>query len=142
MNNFMKKIVIALSVILLMTSCQEQNLIDKGFARAAEQYELMYEVTPLGMYPRTVNNTGETRLIGAEPLKTGANWTTGFYPGVLWQLYAHTGDIMWKVKAEKVTRALEVQKNQNHHHDIGFIIMSSFGKAYDFRQPTDSSFSV
>lgn len=132
MNNSMKKIVIALSVILLMTSCQEQNLIDKGFARAAEQYELMYEVTPLGMYPRTVNNSGETRLIGAEPLKSGANWTNGFYPGVLWQLYAHTGDIQWKVKAEKVTRALEVQKDQIHHHDIGFIIMSSFGKAYDY----------
>ena len=112
--------------------CPERSLIEKSFDRAAEQYELMYEATPPGMYPRTVNNTGETRLIGAEPLKTGANWTTGFYPGVLWQLYAHTGDIMWKVKAEKVTRALEVQKNQNHHHDIGFIIMSSFGKAYDY----------
>ena len=128
----MKKTIIAFSAILLLASCQEQRLIEKGFARAAEQYELMYEVTPLGMYPRTVNNSGETRLIGAEPLKSGANWTNGFYPGVLWQLYAHTGDVQWKVKAEKVTRALEVQKDQIYHHDIGFIIMSSFGKAYDY----------
>jgi chondroitin AC lyase len=84
------------------------------------------------MYPRTVNNSGETRFIGAEPLKSGANWTNGFYPGILWMLYAHTGDLAWKVKAEKVTRALEVQKDQIYHHDIGFIIMSSFGKAYEY----------
>lgn len=127
-----RKISVLISAVLLLASCQEKALIDKGFARAAEQYELMYEATPLGMYPRTVNNSGETRLIGAEPLKSGANWTTGFYPGVLWQLYAYTGDVEWKVKAEKVTRALEVQKDQIYHHDIGFIIMASFGKAYDY----------
>ena len=119
-------------LIFLLVSCEEQKLIEKGFARAAEQYQLMYESTPPGMYPRTVNNSGETRFIGAEPLKSGANWTNGFYPGILWMLYAHTGDIAWKVKAEKVTRALEVQKDQIYHHDIGFIIMSSFGKAYEY----------
>lgn len=119
-------------LIFLLVSCEEQKLIEKGFARAAEQYQLMYESTPPGMYPRTVNNSGETRFIGAEPLKSGANWTNGFYPGILWMLYAHTGDIAWKVKAEKVTRALEVQKYQIYHHDIGFIIMSSFGKAYEY----------
>ena len=131
-NNRMKRIVFIASAILLLTSCQEQRLIEKVFDRAAEQYELMYEATPLGKYPRTVNNSGETRLIGAEPLKSGANWTNGFYPGTLWMLYAHTGDIQWKVKAEKVTRALEVQKDQIYHHDIGFIIMASFGKAYEY----------
>ena len=127
-----RNIAVLFAAVLLLASCQEKALIDKGFARAAEQYELMYEATPLGMYPRTVNNSGETRLIGAEPLKSGANWTTGFYPGVLWQLYAYIGDVEWKVKAEKVTRALEVQKDQIYHHDIGFIIMASFGKAYDY----------
>lgn len=118
--------------LFLFSSCGENHLIKKGFDRAERQYELMYEATPDGMYPRTVNNSGETRLIGALPLKAGANWTNGFYPGVLWQLYAYTGDVRWKVKAEKVTRALEVQKDQCHHHDIGFIIMSSFGKADEY----------
>lgn len=132
MNNLMKNILFMVSAVLLLASCQEQRLVEKGFARAAEQYELMYEVTPDGMYPRTVFDSGHTRYVGAEPLKSGANWTNGFYPGVLWLLYAHTGDIQWKVRAEKVTRALEVQKDQIYHHDIGFIIMPSFGKAYDF----------
>ena len=120
------------AVVLMSCSENEQRLVEKGFERAAQQYELMYEATPLGMYPRTVNNSGETRLIGAEPLKSGANWTNGFYPGVLWMLYEHTGDVQWKAKAENVTRALEVQKNQIYHHDIGFIIMASFGKAYEY----------
>ena len=104
-------------------------MVNRAFERAAQQYELMYEATPVGMYPRTVDDDGPTRLVPAEPLKTGGNWTNGFYPGVLWQIYAYTGDEQWKERAEKVTRALEVQKDQNHHHDIGFIIMSSFGKA-------------
>lgn len=120
------------AVVLMSCSENEQRLVEKGLERAAQQYELMYEATPSGMYPRTVNNSGETRLIGAVPLKSGANWTNGFYPGVLWMLYAHTGDVQWKAKAEKVTRALEVQKNQIYHHDIGFIIMASFGKAYEY----------
>ena len=128
----MKNVLQILLLASVMLSCREQRLIEQGFERAEEQYALMYEATPAGKYPRTVNNSGETRLIGAEPLKSGANWTNGFYPGVLWQLYAHTGDLQWKAKAEKVTRALEVQKDQIYHHDIGFIIMSNFGKAYEY----------
>lgn len=124
--------------VLAMTGCADRNepLVNRGFERAAAQYECMYEATPYAMYPRTVNNSGETRLIGAEPLKTGANWTNGFYPGVLWQIYAHTEDPVWKARAEKVTRALECQKYQRHHHDIGFIMMSSFGKA-DLYSPSE-----
>ena len=124
-----RKFTLFVTIILLLASCQEKVLVNRSFVRAAQQYELMYEATPIGMYPRTVDDDGSTRLVPAEPLKTGGNWTNGFYPGVLWQIYAYTGDEQWKERAEKVTRALEIQKNQNHHHDIGFIIMSSFGKA-------------
>ena len=126
------KYLIIVAAISVSCADSESVIVRSAFERAAQQYELMYEATPLGKYPRTVNNSGETRLIGAEPLKSGANWTNGFYPGTLWMLYAHTGDIQWKVKAEKVTRALEVQKDQIYHHDIGFIIMASFGKAYEY----------
>lgn len=131
MKGILKYLII---VAAISVSCvdSESLIVRSAFERAAQQYELMYEATPLGKYPRTVNNSGETRLIGAEPLKSGANWTNGFYPGTLWMLYAHTGDLHWKVKAEKVTRALEVQKDQIYHHDIGFIIMASFGKAYEY----------
>lgn len=128
-------LIIVAAISLSCADC-ESVLVRSAFDRASQQYELMYEATPLGMYPRTVNNSGETRLIGAEPLKSGANWTNGFYPGVLWQLYAYTGNVEWKVKAEKVTRALEVQKNQSYHHDIGFIMMASFGKA-DLYAPSE-----
>lgn len=135
MKGILKYLIMA---AMISVSCMdgENLLVRSAFERALQQYELMYEATPLGMYPRTVNNSGETRLIGAEPLKSGANWTNGFYPGVLWQLYAYTGDVEWKVKAEKVTRALEVQKDQSYHHDIGFIMMASFGKA-DLYAPSE-----
>lgn len=134
----MMKLYTLIIVAAISVSCAdcESILVRSAFDRASQQYELMCEATPLGMYPRTVNNSGETRLIGAEPLKSGANWTNGFYPGVLWQLYAYTGNVEWKVKAEKVTRALEVQKNQSYHHDIGFIMMASFGKA-DLYAPSE-----
>lgn len=135
MKGILKYLIMA---AMISVSCVdgENLLVRSAFERALQQYELMYEATPLGMYPRTVNNSGETRLIGAEPLKSGANWTNGFYPGVLWQLYAYTGDVEWKVKAEKVTRALEVQKDQSYHHDIGFIMMASFGNA-DLYAPSE-----
>ena len=84
----MMKLYTLIIVATISVSCAdcESILVRSAFDRASQQYELMCEATPLGMYPRTVNNSGETRLIGAEPLKSGANWTNGFYPGVLWHL--------------------------------------------------------
>lgn len=57
-------------------------------------------------------------------------WTSGFYPGILWYLYEYTQDDYWKKNAETVTAFLEQQQYNTNDHDIGFRISCSYGKGY------------
>ncbi len=60
-------------------------------------------------------------------------WTCGFWPGQLWYLYQGTGDAFWKEQALQVSDAiLPVAYKEPHSHDIGFMMMPSIGKAYEF----------
>lgn len=58
------------------------------------------------------------------------DWTSGFYPGVLWYLYEYTGKDFWKGNAEKVTELLEEQQYNTHDHDVGFRIFCSYGNGW------------
>jgi len=60
-----------------------------------------------------------------------SDWTSGFFPGSLWQIYRLTNDSFWKNKAAIWTHRLEGQKNNYGTHDIGFIIMSSYGHGWN-----------
>ncbi len=63
---------------------------------------------------------------------TANGWTSGFYPGILWHLYNYTGHEEWKELAIKSTDGLYEEQFSNRSHDIGFIILSSYGNGYDF----------
>lgn len=58
---------------------------------------------------------------------THVDWTDGFFPGVLWQLYNHTKDAKWKGWAQRATHGLESQQFNTGTHDIGFLVLCSFG---------------
>jgi unsaturated chondroitin disaccharide hydrolase len=73
------------------------------------------------------------------PIAAGANsktwstggpgdWTSGFYPGMLWQMYEATGDPVWLARAQSWTAGIESQKNNTRTHDVGFMIYNSFGQ--------------
>ena len=34
------------------------------------------------------------------------HWCEGFFPGILWMLYKHTGDQRWREPAERLSRVL------------------------------------
>ena len=55
-------------------------------------------------------------------------WTSGFYPGVLWMVYEQTGDETFRELAVKHTLPLADLLDRETDHDIGFQLMSSFGK--------------
>ena len=55
-------------------------------------------------------------------------WTSGFYPGVLWQIYGETADNRFLELAVKHTLPLAGLLDQVTDHDIGFQLMSSFGR--------------
>ncbi|MEP2278191.1 glycoside hydrolase family 88 protein [Maribacter sp.] len=86
---------------------------------------LDYPVDSIG-FPRSY--TKETK----EVFKVKPNdWTSGFYPGNLWQLYKLTGEEAFKSEAMAWTSFLEKEKTNGGTHDMGFKMYCSFGEGYD-----------
>ena len=62
---------------------------------------------------------------------TRDEWCSGFWPGVLWYDYEYTGDESIRQEAERFTESLKyLSQTPIYDHDLGFLIMTSFGNAY------------
>jgi hypothetical protein len=81
--------------------------------------------------PRSYNfSTGILKKIKSK------DWTSGFFPGTLWQIYTLTGDVKFKEKATVWNAFIEKEKFNGTTHDMGFKVYSSFGKglAYENKE--------
>ena len=120
--------------MLFVTRLPAQQIrLDTVFADAEKQTRLMLQEIPAAkaanpalVSPRTLEN-------GALKLVTSKDWTSGFFPGVLWYLYEFTRKKEWKDAAIKYTANIEKEKTNGGTHDMGFKINCSFGNGR-FRQ--------
>ncbi|MBO6167435.1 MAG: glycoside hydrolase family 97 catalytic domain-containing protein [Kiritimatiellae bacterium] len=69
---------------------------------------------------------------GTYKVESATGWTTGFFPGSLWLLYALSGDEDFKTAAEKWTPRLESAKNYTRNHDMGFMFFCSYGNGIKY----------
>ncbi len=60
------------------------------------------------------------------------DWVSGFFAGNLWYLYRLTGDACWAQNARRHTAILDSVKYLRWHHDVGFMINSSYGNGLRF----------
>ena len=112
-----------------------EQLRGRVFDVAQAQVVYMDSLLPEGRCPRTFQgDTLVTSDIGW--------WTSGFYPGVLWQLYEETKDLEFRELAVKHTLPLAGLLERETDHDIGFQLMSSFGKMCRYTSPTDTLFAT
>ena len=74
--------------------------------------------------PRTLSPEGKLILVPSK------DWTSGFFPGVLWFLFELTGDKKWESQARMYTANIEKEKLNGKTHDMGFKIYCSFGTGY------------
>jgi len=64
------------------------------------------------------------------------DWVSGFYPGALWYTYEyakrrHWPDAeTWRKRADLWTTGLTAEQFTTTNHDLGFMLMDSFGHAY------------
>ncbi len=75
-------------------------------------------------FPRSLEPNGQIRGVASR------DWTSGFYPGVLWYAYEYTGNEAYKKLAQEWTALVEDQKTNAGTHDMGFKINCSFGNGY------------
>lgn len=63
------------------------------------------------------------------------DWTSGFWPGILWYTYEYTHDTMWKQQAQRYSRALfPLVDSAAIDHDLGFQVFTSIGNGYRLTQ--------
>ncbi len=95
--------------------------VNLDFAR--RQYTAMLAaVDGAGRNPRTISPAGTPRLVPA------GDWTSGFFPGALWLLFASSQDRRWRAAAEKQTALLENEQFDRSTHDLGFKLYCSYGQ--------------
>lgn len=59
------------------------------------------------------------------------DWTSGFWPGILWYIYEYTRDDEIRKQAERYSSALfSVVDRKADNHDLGFMMFCSSGNAY------------
>ncbi|MBN1926751.1 MAG: BNR-4 repeat-containing protein [Prolixibacteraceae bacterium] len=76
--------------------------------------------------PKTTNKDGSLRTTGIY------DWTSGFFAGNLWYIYALTNDGKWKNEAIKWTEALDTIQYWTGNHDVGFMMYCSYGNGLKF----------
>jgi len=131
----MKKIILGLTVLLFCACSANHNDksfdVDKALKYCAGQTNrTLNELEPIDytMMPRNIMdslNTWSCRKVSNE------EWTSGFWPGVLWYDYEFTKDPRIKSEAEKFTASLGfLSKTPAYDHDLGFLVFCSYGNAY------------
>ncbi len=118
-----------LTVVSILPRAQVNN-VSRLVADAAVQAKLMLseiadarEGKPELVSPRTLEK-GNLKLVSSR------DWTSGFFPGILWYLADYTGSNEWKKQALAFTANIEREKNNAGTHDMGFKIYCSFGNGY------------
>jgi|GEM_PF-52913 len=89
-----------------------------------EEVSRIHQTNPTLVSPRSLNEKGELIAV-----KRG-DWTSGFFPGVLWYLYEYTKDDSWKQAASEHTAFIEEEQYNGKTHDMGFKIYCSVGNGY------------
>lgn len=71
-----------------------------------------------------------TTTAGAWSTTAASSWTSGFYPGMLWQMHARTGETAWRDAAVERMAGIESQKTNDGTHDLGFMVGIPFISGY------------
>jgi unsaturated chondroitin disaccharide hydrolase len=126
-NSMMRNIVITIILIGLVRLGYSQNT-KKIYAQAEQQINLLHEEALKNrsgrlIFPRTVAKDS-AKLIAS------GDWTSGFFPGILWMLFERTGNPEWQSRAEAFTALMDREPRNRSSHDVGFKVYDSYGQGY------------
>jgi unsaturated chondroitin disaccharide hydrolase len=124
-----KAILVPVLAGFMLTGCAQQLKVKNIFSDAGKQTDLLLKSIPAAkktnpdqLLPRTVD-AGELKMVSSR------DWTSGFFPGILWYLFEYTGEQQWKEQAQLYTSYMEREKTNPGTHDMGFKIYCSVGNA-------------
>ena len=117
----------AATVVTSAAGSPASDFINENVAHAANQYRGHLDtIDSIGHFvnPRTTLPDGNIWYVPVD------DWCSGFFPGSLWYLGELTGDQNWSRRAADYTETLDSAQYLTWHHDVGFIIGSSYLNGY------------
>lgn len=128
-----RKLLLSLGVFLMTpVFCHAENndisnVINNDINFSTRQYSLMLQ--QIGRegkvrIPKTIDKLGRMVYIPID------DWCSGFFPGSLCYLYQLTNDKSWLLQSKRFTEALDSIQYLTWHHDVGFMIGSSYLNIY------------
>lgn len=117
----------AATVVTSAAGSPASDFINENVAHAANQYRGHLDtIDSIGHFvnPRTTLPDGSISYVPVD------DWCSGFFPGSLWYLGELTGDQDWSRRAADYTETLDSAQYLTWHHDVGFIIGSSYLNGY------------
>jgi hypothetical protein len=135
----MRKITLICCCALFFYGCQQlmrdvvqpkqvdQSFLENRLSELTQKAKKHLQSYPVDStrFPRSVETD---KSVFATPSRS---WTSGFYPGTLWHLYAFSKDKELKEAATDWTKYIEKEKWDTHTHDLGFKVNCSHGLAYE-----------
>lgn len=118
---------IAASVVVSAAGTPSSDFVKENATHAANQYRgHLATIDSIGHFvnPRTVLPDGSIWYVPVD------DWCSGFFPGCLWYIGELTGDKSWSQRAADYTETLDTAQYLTWHHDVGFIIGSSYLNGY------------
>lgn len=128
-----RKLLLSLGVFLMTPAfCHAENndisnIINNDINFSTRQYSLMLQQIGRGgkvRIPKTIDKLGRMVYIPID------DWCSGFFPGSLCYLYQLTNDKSWLLQSKRFTEALDSIQYLTWHHDVGFMIGSSYLNIY------------
>jgi len=106
-----------------LTPVKEQEItftLDDALVKLGAALERLNDTT---LNPRTLED-GNVRFVPSR------DWTSGFFPGILWMAYEYSGDTSWLESADHYSMNIEQEQYNGSTHDMGFKMYCSFGQGY------------
>ncbi|MGO4921271.1 glucuronyl hydrolase [Maribacter spongiicola] len=130
-----KRIFLVLFLVSGWCNAQEPKLEETLIDRVSEQYEYLYHYSI--KFLDTDKPMPRTLVEGKLHAVSIYDWTSGFYPGSMWNLYGLTNNTEWKNRANYYTKLLEPLQFYTETHDLGFMIGDSYGNALKYMDNQD-----
>ena len=121
-------------------TAEQQCWVNKIYHRIETKLENNAKVLQ-NIIPYRVDENGKYTDIRYDPCYEGITWwTNGFYGGLLWLMYEHTGKEIYKIAAEKQELMLDdaFKAYDGLHHDVAFMWNLAAKPAYLFTGNHDS----
>lgn len=110
-------------LFFISSNIQSQNILDVDATLRQAEQQLRYRLANFkdtDRFPRSVKGNSLVSV-------PSRDWTSGFYAGILWQMYDYTQDKVWLNAARKWTESLEKEQFTTRTHDLGFMLYCSYG---------------